>query len=53
MNNTSKEDLRTTVEKMHPQLRQNLAQKDIDPVMYHFRMVATREFRRWEQMGPV
>ncbi|KIX06297.1 uncharacterized protein Z518_04272 [Rhinocladiella mackenziei CBS 650.93] len=47
---TPKEEMRTIVEKMNPQLRQNLAQKAVDPIIYYFRMLATKEFRRRKQM---
>ncbi|KEF58652.1 uncharacterized protein A1O9_06578 [Exophiala aquamarina CBS 119918] len=48
--NTPKEEMRSIVEKMNPQLRQNLAQKAVDPIIYYFRMLATKEFRRRKQM---
>ncbi|OCT53719.1 hypothetical protein CLCR_09437 [Cladophialophora carrionii] len=47
---TAKEEMRNIVEKMNPQLRQNLAQKAVDPIIYYFRMLATKEFRRRKQM---
>ncbi|EXJ64275.1 hypothetical protein A1O7_00611 [Cladophialophora yegresii CBS 114405] len=47
---TAKEEMRNIVEKMNPQLRQNLAQKHVDPIIYYFRMLATKEFRRRKQM---
>lgn len=47
---TPKEEMRNIVEKMNPQLRQNLAQKAVDPIIYYFRMLATKEFRRRKQM---
>jgi len=47
---TPKEEMRNIVEKMNPQLRQNLAQKSVDPIIYYFRMLATKEFRRQKQM---
>jgi len=42
--------MRNIVEKMNPTLRQNLAQKAVDPIIYYFRMLATKEFRRRKQM---
>ncbi|KAG9793388.1 hypothetical protein ABEF93_002141 [Exophiala dermatitidis] len=47
---TPKDEMRNIVEKMNLQLRQNLAQKGIDPIIYYFRMLATKEFRRRKQM---
>jgi hypothetical protein len=40
---TSKEEMRNIVEKMYPQFRKNLAQKSVDPIIYYFRMLATKE----------
>ncbi|KAJ9607363.1 hypothetical protein H2200_008436 [Cladophialophora chaetospira] len=47
---TPKEEMRNIVDKMNPQLRQSLAQKAVDPIIYYFRMLATREFRKRKQM---
>jgi len=44
--NTPKEDMRNIVEKMVPNLRANLSAKNVDPIIYHFRMLATKEFRQ-------
>jgi hypothetical protein len=48
--NTPKEEMRNIVEKINPQLRQNLAERSIDPIIYYFRMLATKEFRARRRM---
>ena len=43
---TSKEQMRQIGERMNPQLRANLQAKGVEPIIYYFRMMATREFRK-------
>jgi len=42
---TPREQMSQIVESMNPQVRQSLTEKKIDPIIYHFRMKATKEFR--------
>ena len=48
--NTPKEKIRTITDGMAPQLRANLARRGVEPILYYFRMMATREFRK-QQAG--
>lgn len=41
------------VESMDPRIRSNLQDKNIDPIIYHFRMKATKEFRMQQQQKAV
>lgn len=43
--NTARDDMTRIVETMEPRVRQSLQEKKIDPIIYHFRMKATKEFR--------
>ncbi|KPI36844.1 uncharacterized protein AB675_11802 [Cyphellophora attinorum] len=43
---TPKDKMRQIVDQMNPQLRQSLETKGVDPIIYWFRMMATREFRK-------
>ena len=43
---TSKEQMRQIGDRMNPQLRANLQAKGVEPIIYYFRMMATREFRK-------
>lgn len=47
--NTPKDKMRSIVDGMNPQLRQNLEAKNVDPIIYYFRMLATREFRQTKE----
>ena len=47
---TPKEKMRAIVDGMAPQLRANLQQRNVDPIIYYFRMMATKEFRRQKAM---
>ncbi|KAK5951853.1 hypothetical protein OHC33_007145 [Knufia fluminis] len=42
---TPREQMSQIVESMDPRVRQSLTEKKIDPIIYHFRMKATKEFR--------
>ena len=43
---TSKEQMRQIGDRMNPQVRNNLLAKGVEPIIYYFRMMATREFRK-------
>ena len=47
---TPKDKMRQIVDGMAPQLRHNLQQRGVDPIIYYFRMMATKEFRRQKAM---
>ena len=47
---TPKDKMRQIVDRMAPQLRHNLQQRGIDPIIYYFRMMAAKDFRRSEAM---
>lgn len=42
---TARDEMARIVESMEPRVRQSLKDKNIDPIIYHFRMKATKEFR--------
>ena len=46
---TPREQMSKIVESMDPRVRQSLTEKKIDPIIYHFRMKATKEFRMRQQ----
>ncbi|ETN45795.1 uncharacterized protein HMPREF1541_09628 [Cyphellophora europaea CBS 101466] len=43
---TPKDKMRSIIESMDARLRAGLEAKGVDPIIYYFRMMATREFRR-------
>lgn len=45
----SREQMQKIVDSMEPNVRASLNQKTIDPIIYHFRMQATKEFRMRQQ----
>lgn len=45
----SREQMQKIVDSMEPNVRTSLNQKTIDPIIYHFRMQATKEFRMRQQ----
>jgi hypothetical protein len=47
---TPKDKMRSIVDNMNAQLRQNLEARKIDPIIYYFRMMATREFRKQKEL---
>jgi hypothetical protein len=48
---TPREVRHEIVENMTPDLRAALAKKAVDPIIYYFRKLATKEFGRRKQMG--
>jgi hypothetical protein len=48
---TPKDKMRGIVENMNAQLRASLEAKGVDPIIYYFRMMATKEFRRQKEMA--
>ena len=48
---TPKDKMRQIVDQMNPQLRASLEERNVDPIIYYFRMMATREFRKTKDQG--
>jgi hypothetical protein len=47
---TPRDKMRSIVANMNAQLRESLEARKIDPIIYYFRMMATREFRKQKEL---
>lgn len=47
---TPKDKMRMIIDQMNPQIRANLGARKIDPVLYYFRAMATKEYKQQKAM---